>query len=114
MLPSAGNRIKTKPSGGLRPALNRLHGKTTNIDHTRLPVSSSTQNDEEPLKHLSVFSNGVFRRACEAIHCFNASSMRVCQTTHPEVLDTGEGLLLKPVTPSQKMPLAAGLVAIQI
>jgi hypothetical protein len=40
--------------------------------------------------------------------------MRVCQTTHPEVLDTGEGLLLKPVTPSQKMPLAAGLVAIQI
>jgi AbrB family looped-hinge helix DNA binding protein len=30
-----------------------------------------------------------------------------------QVLDTGEGLLLRPVAPSQKVPLAAGLAAIR-
>lgn len=33
--------------------------------------------------------------------------------TRLQVLDTAEGLLLKPVTPSQKVPLAAGLAAIR-
>jgi AbrB family looped-hinge helix DNA binding protein len=33
--------------------------------------------------------------------------------TRLQVLDTGEGLLLKPVSPSQKVPLAVGLAAIR-
>jgi AbrB family looped-hinge helix DNA binding protein len=33
--------------------------------------------------------------------------------TRLQVLDTGEGLLLRPVAPSQKVPLAAGLAAIR-
>ena len=40
---------RPSPSGGLRPALTRLHGKTTNIGHSRQPLSSSTRNDEEPM-----------------------------------------------------------------
>ena len=39
---------RPSPSGGLRPALTRLHGNITNIDHTRQPLSTSTRNDEGP------------------------------------------------------------------
>jgi len=41
-------RIKANPSGGLRTALTRLHGKTENTDHVRHPASSFIQSDEVP------------------------------------------------------------------
>jgi len=46
---------RPSPSGGLRPALTRLHGNITNIDHTRQPLSSSTRNDEEPPRATGIW-----------------------------------------------------------
>lgn len=89
-LASHASASRPSPSSGIRPALTKLYGETTNIGHARVVVPSSTQNDEEPSKP---------RRVALAI-----GKAAYQQASRPTVTSIDKFVPLDTLTPKEKGP----------